>query len=60
MYADNYNLLISKIINEEIFCLQASLNPDSPTVGAGISGLLAGVMGARAAKSGKVKGYKLY
>ena len=54
MYGNNYNLLISKNINEEIFCLQASQNPDSPTVGAGISGLLAGVMGARAAKSGKV------
>ena len=34
--------------------LQASVNPESPTVGAGVSGLLAGVMGARAAKSGKV------
>ena len=33
---------------------QASVNPESPTVGAGVSGLLAGVMGARAAKSGKV------
>jgi len=32
----------------------ASVNPESPTVGAGVSGLLAGVMGTRAAKSGKI------
>ena len=47
-------------LKKYFFSFQASQNPDSPTVGAGISGLLAGVMGARAAKSGKVRGYKLY
>jgi len=31
----------------------ASLNPNTPYVGAGVSGLLAGAMGGRAAKSGK-------
>jgi len=30
----------------------ASANPDTPYVGAGVSAVLAGVMGARAAKSG--------
>ena len=33
---------------------QASANPDTPYVGAGVSAVLGGVMGARAAKSGAV------
>ena len=32
----------------------ASLNPDSPTVGAGVSGTLGALMGVRAVRSGKV------
>ena len=35
--------------------LQASLNPDKPTVGAGVTGVLGAVMGARAARSGAVR-----
>ena len=30
------------------------MNPDSPYVGAGVSGALSGIMGARALRSGKV------
>ena len=36
------------------FVSQASANPNTPYVGAGVSAVLAGVMGARAAKSGAV------
>ena len=47
----NVNLGITSFYQ---FSCQASTNPNTPYVGAGVSALLAGVMGARAAKSGAV------
>ena len=41
-------------MDNTVLVCQASAHPDTPYVGAGVSAVLGGVMGARAAKSGAV------